>query len=252
MSPPPDAIYNRLNAFIAGVRASLIKRCRHDTFIIYTDPFSSSANIKWSPFTHKLEARGMSMVHFDKLCNLFKNVKGGIQVTALVLEDYNIRASLFFHITNENTHSLILKNVRVAEGNLPSILGHQATPKTPAFWEDILPIFVHQAGLTYCHLEDLKDYSSSQTINDSGVILFHSESNLAIKKGLKALFWNLCWRSWCSDPIEHSLTERYYLSRSLPSPYYLRIELKERQVAASPLPNQSASQSSPTPGSRRR
>jgi hypothetical protein len=194
----------------------------------------------------------MSMAHFDNMCNLFKNVKGGIQVAELVLEDCSVRASLFFHIINENTHSLILKNVRIAEGNLSSLLGGQPTPKTPAFWEDILPIFIHQARLTYCHLEDLKDYSSSQTINDSKVILFHSESNLAIKKGLKALFWNLCWRSWCSDPVEHSLTERYRQSRSLPSPYYLRINFGERRVAASPLPNQSASQSSPTPARGRR
>jgi hypothetical protein len=26
------------------------------------------------------------------------------------------------------------------------------------------------------------------------------------------------WRSWCSDPVEHSLTELYHLSRLLPDP----------------------------------
>jgi hypothetical protein len=249
--PPPDATYNRFHAFIAGVRASLIERCRHDTFIVYTDPFSSSAYIQWSPFTHKLEARGMSMVHFDKLCSLFNTVKGGIEVTELVLEDCTIRASLFYYMMNDNTHSLILKNVRVAEGNLATTSEQPTTPQSPAWWEDVLPIFVHQARLTHCHLESLQDYSSSLA-NDSGVPTFHSEGSLAIKKGLKALYWDLCWRSWCSDPIEHSLTELYHLSKAIPDPDHRQTDPEKRTVATRSSRTRSASKSSPTPAGRRR
>jgi hypothetical protein len=246
MPPSPDAIYNRLYSFIAGVRASMIKRSRRDTSILY------AAYIRWSPFTHKLEARGMSMAHFDKLCSLFNAIKGGIQVTELVLEDCSLRGSLFFHILNENTHNIILRNLRVSEGNLSPTPEHQATPEVPAWWEDVLSILVHQARLTYCHLEDLKDYSSSQTPDNSEIPISHAESNLAIKKGLKALYWDLCWRTWCSDSVEHSLTELYHLSKALPDLDHRPTDPEQMTVVTRSLPTRNASQSSPTPVRRRR
>jgi hypothetical protein len=251
MAPPPDAVYDRLHSFIAGIHASIIRRSKLDTYILFIDPFDSSAYIKFSPFAHKLEAKGISMAHLDKLCCVFNAVKGGIKVTELVLGDCSIRASLFYYIINDNTHSVILKNVHVAECNLPSTLGHRATPGTPGFWEDILPILVHQARLTYCHLEGLRDHSS-QTIDNSEISLFHAESNLAMKKRLKALYWDLCWRTWCSDPVEHSLTELYHLSKALPDLDHRPTGPEERTVATRSLPTRNASQSSPTPVSRRR
>jgi hypothetical protein len=220
MPPPPAASYTRLHAFIAGINASVIKKWRLNTHthILFTDPFAASSYIKFNPSTHRLEAKGISMVHFDKLRDLFDAMKGGIEVTELILEDCTIRGSLFFWIVNENTHNLILKNVRVFEGNVFIAPGQQPSPRTPAWWEDILPVFIYQARLRYCHLEGLEDFSSSLSIDKSGLPTFHSESSMSIKKGLKELYWNLCWESWCSDPVEYTQTEIYYYWKSRPRP----------------------------------
>jgi hypothetical protein len=234
MPPPPAAHYTRLHAFVAGINASMIKKWRPSphTYILFTDPFAASSYIKFNPSTHRLEAKGISMVHFDKLRDVFNAMKGGIEVTELVLEDCSIRGSFFFWITSDNMHSLVLRNVRIFEGNVITTPGEQPSPRSPAWWEDVLPVFIYQASLRHCHLEGLEDFASGFNVNNSGVPTFHSESAMDIKKGLKELYWNLCWRSWCSDPIEYTQTETYYHWRSRPRPDTQLIESGERETTA--------------------
>ena len=90
----------------------------------------------------------MSMVHLDKLRNVFNAMQGGTEVTELFLEDCHIRGSAFFWMVSEQLYSLVLKNVRVSEGNLFAAPGEVSTPEAPAWWEDIIPVFVHQAHAT--------------------------------------------------------------------------------------------------------
>jgi hypothetical protein len=120
MPPAPAASYTRLHAFIAGINASVIKKWRPNTYtyIMYTDPFAACSYIKFNPSTHRLEAKGISMTHFDKLRDVFNAMKGGIEVTELILGDRTIRGSLFFWLVNDNAHNLVLKKVRVFEGNV--------------------------------------------------------------------------------------------------------------------------------------
>jgi hypothetical protein len=212
----------------------MIKKWRPNThiYILFTDPFAASSYIKFNPSTHQLEAKGVSMTHFDKLRDLFNAIKGGIEVTEHVLEDCSIRGSFFFWITNENMHSLVLRNVRISEGNVLTTPGEQPSPKTFAWWEDILPIFIYQARLKYCHLEGLENFSGGLTIGKSGVPTFHSESAMGIKKGLRELYWNLCWQSWCADPVEYTQTEIHHYWRSHPRPGCPSIKPGGRETAA--------------------
>ena len=158
------------------------------------------------------------MAHFDKLIKIFNAMEGGIEVTDLALDNCSIHGSLFFFLINKNTHSLTLKNVRVFEGNLVSTTARQPTPKAPAFWEDIIPVFIHQARLTHCHLEGLQDYTSSLSDERSGALAVHAEGRREVKQGLRQLYWDLCWCTWCSDPVEHSFAEVNYELRLRPDP----------------------------------
>jgi hypothetical protein len=103
------------------------------TCILCTDPFAASLCIKFNPLTHSLEAKRISMTHFDKLRDVFNAMEGGIEVTELIPEDCTIRGSLFFWVVNKNTHNLVLKNVRVFEGNVLTTPGEQPSPRTPAW-----------------------------------------------------------------------------------------------------------------------
>ena len=245
MPPAPLAVHKRLYAFTAAVTASIIKRPPRDSrsFILYTDPFDSGSYMKFYPLQHRLEAKGMSMVHLDKLRNVFNAMQGGTEVTELFLEDCHIRGSAFFWMMSEHLHSLVLKNVRVSEGNLFAASGEISTPETPAWWEDIIPVFVHQAHLSYCHLEGLEDYTSSQSAERSRALAFHAESHEKIDQGLRKLYWDLCWHTWCSDPMEQSLAELHQELRTTRTAHYQTKERDDRIAAILP-PERGAAKSS--------
>jgi hypothetical protein len=92
-------------------------------------------------------------------------------------------------------------------------------------------VFIYQARLRHCHLEGLEDFASSLTINKSRLPRFHSESDMGIKKGLKEFYWDLCWQSRCSDPVEYTQTDIYYYWRPHPRPDSRLIEPGERGTA---------------------
>ena len=65
-----------------------------------------------------------------------------------------------------------------------------------------------------------------------------------IKQGLKKLYWDLCWHTWCSDPMEQSLAE---LHQELAATRAARYQTEDRgdRVTAWLLPKRDATQISP-------
>jgi hypothetical protein len=248
--PPPLATHRRLHAFIAGVERSVVMNPTSDqrAYILYIDPFKSSSYFRIFPFQHRLEGTGLSMIHFHKISNTFNATGGGIQLTELALESCTIPGSLFYWLVNEKTHSLSLKDVHVFENSALSISGERPTLRVPAWWEDVHPIFAHHANLSYCYLEGLHDHSTRQSADRSAVPLFRSEGRQSIVKGLKELYWELCWRTWCTDPVEQSLSETHYELRSLIGLGHASKGAVEKQSAATTQPQQSARPSSLSAG----
>lgn len=240
--PPPLAIHRRLHAFIAAVKQSVIMDPTPDrrAYILYTDPFKSSSHFKFFPFQHRLEGKGLSMVHFHNISDTFNATGGGIQLTELALESCTIPGSLFYWLVNEKTHSLSLKDVHVFENSASTTSGERPALRVPAWWEDVLPIFAHHANLDYCYLEGLHDHSTRQSADRSAVPLFRAEGRQSVKKGLKELYWELCWRTWCTDPVEQSLSEIHYELRSFVDPGCASKGPVKKQSAASIPPKQSA------------
>jgi hypothetical protein len=249
--PPPLATHRRLHAFIAAVEQSVIMNLTSDqrAYVLYIDPFKSSTYFNFFPFPHRLEGKGLSMIHFHKISNTFNATGGGIQLNKLALESCTIPDSLFYWLVNDNTHSLSLKDVHIFENSALSISDERPTLRVPAWWQDVLPIFAHEASLEYCHLEGLHDHCTRQSVDHPAMPLFHAEGHRSIKKGLKELYWELCWRTWCTDPVEQSLSEIHYELRSLLGPGYASKGPVQKQSEASVQPKQSV-HPSPLPSGR--
>jgi hypothetical protein len=240
--PPPLATHRRLHDFIAAVEQSVIMNPTSDqrAYILYIDPFKSSSYFRFFPNQHRLEGKGLSMIHFHKIANVFNATRGGIKLTELILEDCTIPGSLFYWLVNDKTHSLSLKNVHIFENSALSVSDERPMLRVPAWWEDVLPIFAHEASLEHCHLEGLYDHCTRQSVDHSPMPLFHAEGRSFIKKGLKELYWELRWRTWCTDPVEQSLSEIHHELRSFIDPGCASKGPVKKQSAASIPPKQSA------------